>query len=61
MEKETYDINKPVRLRNNLEKKEAQFEKGINAFENLADKDKEKVTEYEEIQVEAEDTFDDPR
>lgn len=61
MEKETYDINKPVRLRNNLEKKEAQFEKGINAFENLADKDKEKVTEYEEIQIEAEDTFDDPR
>ena len=61
MEKETYDINKPVRLRNSLEKKEAQFEKGINAFENLADKDKEKVTEYEEIQVEAEDTFDDPR
>lgn len=61
MEKETYDINKPVRLRNNLEKKEAQFEKGINAFENLADKDKEKVTEYEEIQVETEDTFDDPR
>ena len=61
MEKETYDINKPVRLRNNLEKKEAQFEKGINAFENLADKDKEKVTEYEETQVEAEDTFDDPR
>lgn len=61
MEKETYNINKPVRLRNNLEKKEAQFEKGINAFENLADKDKEKVTEYEEIQVEAEDTFDDPR
>lgn len=61
MEKETYDINKPVRLRNNLEKKEAQFEKGINAFENLADRDKEKVTEYEEIQVEAEDTFDDPR
>lgn len=61
MEKETYDINKPVTLRNNLEKNEAQFEKGINAFENLADKDKEKVTEYEEIQVEAEDTFDDPR
>ena len=61
MEKETYDINKPVRLRNNLEKKEAQFEKGINAFENLADRDKEKVTEYEDIQVEAEDTFDDPR
>ena len=61
MEKETYDINKPVRLRNNLEKKEAQFEKDINAYENLADKDKEKVTECEEIQVEAEDTFDDPR
>ena len=57
--KETYDSNELVRLRNNIKKKKAQFEKDINAYENLADKDEEKVTEYEELQIQAEDTFDD--
>ena len=57
--KETYDSNELVRLRNNIKKKKAQFKKDINAYENLADKDEEKVTEYKELQIQAEDTFDD--
>ena len=61
LEKETYGINELVKLRNNPEKKKEQFEKDINAYENLADKNKEKVTKYEGIQVKAEDTFDDLR
>ena len=59
LEKEIYDINELVRLKNNLEKKKAQFEKDIIAYETSTDKNEEKVSEYEETQIEAEDTSDD--
>ena len=59
LEEETYDINEFVRLKNNLEKKNAQFEKDIIAYEASTDKNEEKVYEYEETQIEAEDTSDD--
>ena len=57
LEKETYEINELVRLKNNLKKKKTQFEKDIIAYEASTDKDEEKVSEYEGTQIE--DTFDD--
>ena len=57
LEKETYEINELVRLKNNLKKKKRQFEKDIIAYEASTDKDEEKVSEYEGTQIE--DTFDD--
>ena len=57
LEKETYEINELVRLKNNLKKKKRQFEKDIMAYEASTDKDEEKVSEYEGTQIE--DTFDD--
>ena len=59
LEKETYEINELVRLKNNLKKKKTQFEKDIIAYEASTDKNEEKVSEYEGTQIEAEDTFDD--
>ena len=47
LEKETYDINELVRLKNKLEKKKTQFEKDI-AYEASTDNNEEKVSEYEE-------------
>ena len=58
LEKETYDINELVRLKNKLEKKKTQFEKDI-AYEASTDNNEEKVSEYEETWIEAEDTSDD--
>ena len=58
LERETYDINELVRLKNNLKKKKTQFEKDIIACEASTDKNEEKYSEYEEAQIKAEDTFD---
>ena len=59
LEKETYDINELVRLKNNLEKKKTQFEKNIIAYEASTDKNEEKVSEYVQTWIEAENTSDD--
>ena len=59
LEKETYDINELLRLKKNLENKKRQREKDIVAYETSIDKNEKKVSEYEEIQIEAEDTSDD--
>ena len=59
LEKETYDINELVRLKNNLEKKKTQFEKNIIAYEASTDKNEEKVSEYVQTRIEAENTSDD--
>ena len=59
LEKETYDINELVRLKNNLEKKKAQFEKDIIVYEASTDKNEEKVSDYEDTGIVAEDTSDD--
>ena len=59
LEKETNDMNELVKLKNNLEKKKTQFEKDIIAYEASTDKNEEKVSEYEETQIEAGDTSDD--
>ena len=58
LEKETYDINELARLKNNLEKKKAQFEKDIIVYEASTAKNEENVSEYEETRLEAEDTSD---
>ena len=42
LEKETCGINELVRLKNNLEKKKAHFEKDIIAYEASTDKNEEK-------------------
>ena len=59
LEKEDYDINELIRFRNNLEKKRAQFEKDITEYEKTDDKDENKLAEYEEFKIDAEDIFDD--
>ena len=59
LEKETNDMNELAKLKNNLEKKKTQFEKDIIAYETSTDKNEEKVSEYEETQIEAGDTSDD--
>ena len=59
LEKETYDINELLRLKKNLENKKTQREKDIVAYETSTDKNEKKVSEYKEIQIEAEYTSDD--
>lgn len=48
-----YETNELTRLKNNLEKKKAQFEKDITEYGKADDRDEEKITEYENLQVEA--------
>ena len=57
LEKETYEINKLVRLKNSLGKKKTQFEKDNIAYEASTDKRGERVSE--ETRIKAEDTSDD--
>ena len=59
LEKETYEINELVRLKNSLGKKKTHFEKDIIAYEASTDKNEERVSEYEETRIKAEDTSDD--
>ena len=59
LETETHDINELVRSKNSLEKRKAQFEKDIIAYEASTNKNEEKVSDYEGTRIEAEDTYDD--
>ncbi|XP_066925957.1 ribonuclease Y-like [Clytia hemisphaerica] len=54
-----YEVNELTRLRNAVAKKNAQFEKDIQEYEKSENKDEEKVTKYQDFQVEAEDILDD--
>ena len=58
-EKNNYVINELRRLRKNLEKKKLQFEKDFEAYKLTEDKDEDKVIEYENTQIEADDVIDD--
>ena len=59
LEKETYNINEVVRIKNNLEKNKTQFEQDTIAYEASSDKNVAKMTGYDETQVEPENTSDD--
>ena len=57
LQKDTHDINELVK--NNLEKKKTQFEKDIIGYEASTDENEEKISEYEETRIKAEDASDD--
>jgi len=57
--KNNYDVNELTRLKNHLTKKKAQFERDIVEYKKTEDKDEDKIDEFENIQVEAEDITDD--
>ena len=59
LEKEVYDVNELVRLKTHLEKKKTQFEKDIEVYLKVSDKDDDKINDYEILKIEAEDIFDD--
>ena len=59
MEKEHYDYNELIRLRNQLEKKKLQFEKDLSDYTNAKEKDEDKIFEYEEVKVDGEEVCDD--
>ena len=54
LEKERYDYNELIRLRNQLEKKKLQFEKDLGDHTNMEEKDEDKISEYEEVKVDEE-------
>ena len=55
LEKEHYDCNELIRLKNQLEKKKIQFEKDLNDYTNIKEKDEDKIFEYEEVKVDGEE------
>ena len=57
LQKDTHDINELVK--NNLEKKKTQFEKDIIGYEASTNENEEKISEYEETRIKAEDASDD--
>ena len=57
--KNNYDVNELTRLKNHLTKKKAQFERDIVEYKKTEDKNEDKIDEFENIQVEAEDITDD--
>ena len=57
MEKETCEEKKLSRLKKNMEKKKLQLEKENNKYKTQIKKTK--ISEYEKLQVEAEDLLDD--
>ena len=59
LEKEHYDYNELIRLRNQLEKKKLQFEKDLSDYTNTKEKDEDKIFEYEEVKVDGEEVCDD--
>ena len=59
MEKEHYDYNEFIPVRNQLEKKKLQFEKHLSDYTNTKEKDKDKIFEYDEVNVDGEEVCDD--
>ena len=59
LEKEHYDYNELIHLRNQLEKTKLQFEKDLSNYTNTKEKDEDKIFEYEEVKVDGEEVFDD--
>ena len=59
LEKEHYDYNELIHLRNQLEKKKLQFEKDLSDYTNTKEKDEDKIFEYEEVKVDGEEVCDD--
>ena len=55
LEKEHYDYNELIRLRNQLEKKKLQFEKDLSDYTNAKEKDEDKIIECEEVKVDGEE------
>ncbi|MEM7375590.1 MAG: DUF1759 domain-containing protein, partial [Bacteroidota bacterium] len=55
----SYEINELTRLRNNIAKKKGQFEKDIQDYEKIENRDEDKIIEYQDFQVDAEDILDD--
>lgn len=56
---ESFNINDLTRLKNHLGKKKTQFEKDIKDYEETESKDEDKIIEFENFKVEAEDIYDD--
>ena len=54
LEKETYEVKDLSRLKKNVEKKKLQLEKDISEYKNTTEKNEEKISEYEKLQVKAE-------
>ena len=59
LEKEHYDYNELIRLKNQLEKKKLQFEKDLGDYTNTEEKDEDMIFEYEEVKVDEEEVCDD--
>ena len=59
MEKEHYDYNELIPLRNQLEKKKLQFEKHLSDYTNTKEKDEDKIFKYNEVNVDGEEVCDD--
>ena len=59
LEKEHYDYNELIHLRNQQEKKKLQFEKDLSDYANMKEKDEDKIFEYEEVKVDGEEVYDD--
>ena len=59
LERDSYESSELKRLKNHLEKKKCQFEKDIETYEKTENRDDEKLELYKNLEVEAEDIFDD--
>ena len=59
LENEIYNINELTRIKKTIEKKKLQFDKDVKNFEESTEKDEEKLNDFEEIQIQADDLLDD--
>ena len=59
LEKEHYDHNESISLRNQLEKKKLQFQKDLRDYTNTKKKDEDKIFKYEKVKVDGEEVCDD--
>ena len=59
LEKEVHDVNELMRMKTHLERKRTQFEKDVEVYLKVSDKDDGKIDDYEIVKIEAEDILDD--
>ena len=59
LENEIYNINELTRIKKTIEKKKLLFDKDVKNFEESTEKDEEKLNDFEEIQIQADDLLDD--
>ena len=59
LKKEVYNVNELVRCKTHLEKKKTQFEKDIEVYLKVSDKDENKIANYKCLKIESEVILDD--